>query len=231
MKASTVFHLVAAAYYLTVMYYEHMQTRKIPGYNTYGGRYKFLTQINMVLQTVFFVLSLVADLASKPSRGRGKSKPHELGRIERIRDYLYASLAFPVATFISVMFWSLYFIDRELIYPKFLDEVVPPFTNLVQHLFISFWIVVDGVLTCHRYPYTKDALAGVSLFGLCYMAWVFWVANHAKFWIYPVLAVLSTVQRVLFFVLCFGMIFLFFFLGRWLHNLRWTSRCNEKKTH
>ena len=226
MKRSTVFHLLAACYYPLVLAYDLNFNTRVLAYRSYGGRFKFLTFINMLLQTSYFCLALVTDVFSKSEKSSSKAA-NERGALERFRDFMFASLVFPLATFITAIFWTLYFIDRELIYPKELDDLVPPQSNLIQHLYISFWIVLECLLVQHHYPSTWKALGAMTLFGACYTSSVFWVAHVGGFWVYRVLAVLSTPLRILFFTFNFGMTFVFYFVGRWLTNYRFAKK--EKK--
>lgn len=45
--------------------------------------------------------------------------------IRKFKDRLLATLAFPCSVNVAVTFWLLYGIDRELVFPKVLDEIFP----------------------------------------------------------------------------------------------------------
>ncbi|XP_043382671.1 androgen-dependent TFPI-regulating protein-like isoform X2 [Chelonia mydas] len=94
--------------------------------NTYGGRWKYLTFINQVLQTLLFGICVILDFACVfiPAK-----KNHVSSRLLPPRDFLFSVLVFPVGLFVAVTFWTLYAYDRELVYPKELDETTPSWLN------------------------------------------------------------------------------------------------------
>ncbi|MEE6514163.1 hypothetical protein FKM82_022166 [Ascaphus truei] len=95
------------------------------GAHTYGGRWKYLTFINQVLQTVFFAVCLLADLAQLFHSSK-KGLSHFL---LLLRDFTFCVLAFPIGVFVVTSFWSIYAYDRELIYPAVLDSLIPQWLN------------------------------------------------------------------------------------------------------
>ncbi|CAM4626033.1 unnamed protein product [Lepidochelys olivacea] len=94
--------------------------------NTYGGRWKYLTFINQILQTLLFGICVILDFACVfiPAK-----KNHVSSRLLPPRDFLFSVLVFPVGLFVAVTFWTLYAYDRELVYPKELDETTPSWLN------------------------------------------------------------------------------------------------------
>jgi FAR-17a/AIG1-like protein len=46
-------------------------------------------------------------------------------KIRKLKDYFFATFAFPVAFNVGITFWSLFAIDRELVFPKALDAYFP----------------------------------------------------------------------------------------------------------
>ncbi|XP_072906531.1 androgen-induced gene 1 protein isoform X2 [Hemitrygon akajei] len=102
----------------------------IPAHQTYGGSWKFLTFINLVIQTVFFGISVLTDLSSLLTQGSDdQEQQRQLRKLISLRDWLMAVLAFPVGVLVVTMFWALYLYDRELVYPKILDNFIPQWIN------------------------------------------------------------------------------------------------------
>ncbi|XP_032638511.1 androgen-induced gene 1 protein-like isoform X5 [Chelonoidis abingdonii] len=101
--------------------------------NTYGGRWKYLTFINQILQTLLFGICVIIDFAHMFIPATKKSVS---SRLLPPRDFIFSVLVFPVGLFVAVTFWTLYAYDRELVYPKELDEINPPWLNhtMPQHL-------------------------------------------------------------------------------------------------
>lgn len=77
--------------------------------------------IFQILQAVYYTISLVNDLIGTNEVLPGKQLPV----IRRIKDYMFAALALPVALNVGSTFWSLMAVDRELVFPKALDPYFP----------------------------------------------------------------------------------------------------------
>jgi hypothetical protein len=57
--------------------------------------------------------------------GTNDVAPKKMPLIRKIKDYVLATLAFPVAMNVGTTFWGLWAIDRELVFPKALDAFFP----------------------------------------------------------------------------------------------------------
>lgn len=57
--------------------------------------------------------------------GTNEVNPKRTPVIRKIKDYLLAALAFPVALNVGITFWGLMAIDRELVFPKAFDAFFP----------------------------------------------------------------------------------------------------------
>ncbi|XP_037700306.1 androgen-induced gene 1 protein isoform X2 [Choloepus didactylus] len=103
---------------------------EMPSHQTYGGSWKFLTFIDLVIQAVFFGICVLTDLSSLLTRGSGsREQERQLKKLIALRDWVLAVLAFPVGIFVVVVFWIIYAYDREMIYPKLLDNFIPGWLN------------------------------------------------------------------------------------------------------
>ncbi|XP_049656247.1 androgen-induced gene 1 protein isoform X2 [Accipiter gentilis] len=102
----------------------------MPAHQTYGGSWKFLTFIDLVIQAVFFGICVLTDLSSLLTKGNdSQEQERQLKKLISLRDWVMAVLAFPVGVFVVTMFWSIYIYDRELVYPKLLDNFIPAWLN------------------------------------------------------------------------------------------------------
>ena len=120
--AAAVMHLVAIASFAWAMDYQ-MNRIELPekyagGRKKFGGVFKYLTFLNMLLQFIFFCVAFLANFYAKA---------------RRFRDILFASAAFPIGMFVGIVFWTLFFINRELIFPKILDDYFPAILNHCMH--------------------------------------------------------------------------------------------------
>ncbi|XP_071661641.1 androgen-dependent TFPI-regulating protein isoform X3 [Patagioenas fasciata] len=121
----TVYHCLVFVWYFFVVYaIAHVRTEERPSeVFLYGGQWKYLTVLNLVLQAVFYGVSFLADVLRLIKKLRCAKC------VISSRDLLFSVLAFPVSTFVSISFWILYTYNRELVYPKSLDGVIPLWLN------------------------------------------------------------------------------------------------------
>ncbi|KAM8832289.1 androgen-induced gene 1 protein isoform 4-T4 [Spinachia spinachia] len=122
----------------------HYKALDMPARHTYGGSWKFLTFIDLVIQAVFFGLCVLIDVSCLLTKG-GDSREQErqLRKLIGLRDWMMAVLAFPIGAFVVFTFWSLYLLDRELVYPRLLDNFIPQWLNhgmmfLLVEMFVPF---------------------------------------------------------------------------------------------
>jgi hypothetical protein len=74
----------------------------------------------MIFLVVYNWIALTNDFI-----GTNEVIPVKSRKIRKIRDYFFTAFLFPLSMFVGFTFWAIYFVDRELIYPKRLDEHVP----------------------------------------------------------------------------------------------------------
>ncbi|KAG8444296.1 hypothetical protein GDO86_009471, partial [Hymenochirus boettgeri] len=73
--------------------------------------------------------------------------------------------------FVVSMFWALYLYDRELVYPKLLDNFIPPWLNHGMHTTVLPFIIIEMRTTHHQYPSRICGLATVCTFSIGYILW------------------------------------------------------------
>ena len=91
------------------------------------GPLKYMTFWNVVLQTTYLLFSFVAQNVLVQDS------------LTSTVDLWFFSLTFPIALFVGAVFWGLYAINRELIFPKTHDQYVPRWSTHVK------------VSACHRH--------------------------------------------------------------------------------
>ena len=77
--------------------------------------------------------------------------------LQKVRDYLFATLAFPIGQFVGIVFWTLYNIDREIIFPVVLDKIYPNYINHMLHT------TVMPVQACGPWPASISKQTAVTL--------------------------------------------------------------------
>ncbi|XP_066461560.1 androgen-induced gene 1 protein isoform X3 [Eleutherodactylus coqui] len=81
--------------YLSVLC--HYKAIEMPAHQTYGGSWKFLTFIDLVIQAVFFGICVLSDLSCLLTKGSdNREQERQLIKLISLRDWMMAVLAFPV---------------------------------------------------------------------------------------------------------------------------------------
>jgi len=183
----------------------------------FGGHAKYLTFLNMCLQCLYFGVCLLADLAGRRSS------------INRLKDIMFASAAFPIGIFVAVIFWGLYAVDRELIFPAKLDGHFPAWLNHFMHTTVLPLQLAEIYLSRHEYP--SRGLGGLINTGLtlAYLFWLNYIFQVAGFWVYPVFKVLSDQTRPVFMAACCAMGGFFYIIGEKLDSSIWKKQKQTKQ--
>lgn len=218
MTIAKLFHIVAVAHFYYGIYaWDQLwpHESKFRKYD-YGGKFVYLTFLNFITQAAYFTLALLNDFV-----GSNKATLGDRPLIRRIRDYIFGSIAFPLAFDVGGMFWLLYAIDRELVYPKGLDAFFPWWLNQVIHTNIMAFIVMEMLLLHHKYWCRKGNLAGIGVYMLAYLTWIHVIYYKANVWVYPVLAILNWPQRILFYIFTCSVPIVFYYMGEFLNKSVW----------
>ncbi|KAH8377370.1 hypothetical protein KR093_005099 [Drosophila rubida] len=216
-------HLLAAAqfsygiyYYLYKLYWpqdlheeEELKTR-------WGGKFKYLTFLDVVLQAIYHTVALLNDLF-----GDNSVTVASKSLLRQLRDYLFATFAFPIAHNVAISFWVIYLWDRELIFPAELDAIFPSWLNHVVHTNVALLAIMDLFTCFRRYPSRLAGVAGNTTFMILYVIWVHIVKYFSGVWVYPLLEVLSMPLRYVMFGGMVGLSLLCYFLGEFINNIVW----------
>ncbi|XP_055917071.1 androgen-induced gene 1 protein-like isoform X1 [Eupeodes corollae] len=216
-------HLIGAVQFIYAIYYDHVYVHHPHPDNdknnySFGGKFRFLTFLDAIIQAVYFVICLGNDFI-----GTNEVAPKKMPAIRKIKDYILAALAFPIALNVGISFWTLYAIDRELVFPKVLDAIFPGWLNHILHTNIVVFIVLEMFTSFRTYPKRINGLTGLIAFMLSYLIWVHVIKHFSGVWVYPVLEVLELPQRIVFFgaILVFT-VFLYLF-GETINKIVWAK--------
>ncbi|XP_048354151.1 androgen-induced gene 1 protein-like isoform X1 [Sphaerodactylus townsendi] len=221
-RTATFLHVLCClwAIFAIVGYLGLPQSARREKETTYGGHWKHLTFLNQVLQAMLFVLCVVIDFVHLCS------PYHETlsALLVPVRDFIFSVFVFPVGLFVAVVFWGLYAYDRELVYPRELDEVNPIWLNHSMHTTILPLLFIELVICPHKYVHNANGILGLSVFTVTYLCWISWVHYMSGIWAYPVLEVLSMPGKLVFFSIAYGIVITFYFLGFLLTKRLWARR-------
>lgn len=159
--------------------------------------------------------------------GTNETNPSKRPLIRRVRDYWFATFAFPLSIDVSGMFWLLYSIDREMVLPKTMDSYFPGWYNHIMHTNIAIFVALEMIFSYHKYPCYKGMMAGLLTFILSYTAWVHVVKYVSGRWVYGVLDEFDDLGRIGFFAFQNVLPIMIYFGGKFINNLIWKSRLSE----
>lgn len=183
-----------------------------------------------MMQTFYFVLALINDFTGTNDVIRRS----EANYVRKLRDFFFAVYSFPTAVEVTTFFWMLYSIDRELVFPKALDEHLPVWFNHMIHSNVTIFMVIEMMLTHHNYPSTKKMFKYLGTFIGSYITWTVIIKYKTNHWVYPILEELELPYRIAFFAFVAAVGFGMYFLGRGLNNYVWSDRLKsaekERKT-
>jgi FAR-17a/AIG1-like protein len=246
-----IFHLLVAAHYVFAIVYDWVYVLpdeiKLRKYS-FGGKFVYLTVLNVVsyyffkkikhfkkflfqqfLQTFYFSLAFVNDLI-----GTNEISIKDSPLIRKIKDFMFATLAFPLALDVAILFWSMYAFDRKSVFPDEVDNFFPSWLNHILHTNVAIFIIIEMIILHRQYPQRKESLIGLSVFMFSYLIWMFVTRYFAGKWAYPIIDFLDLPSKIVFFsfTMCFP--FVMFFLGKFLNGKIWNSsriERNESKIH
>ncbi|XP_048655755.1 androgen-dependent TFPI-regulating protein isoform X3 [Marmota marmota marmota] len=161
-----IYHFLVLNWYIFLNYYIPRHGNEQKEYKIFqdGAQWKYLTLLNLFLQAFFFGVACLDDVL-KRIKGR-----RNIRFITAFRDLLFTTLAFPVSTFVFLVFWTIFLYDRELVYPKILDEIFPIWMNHAMHTFILPFSLLEVILRPHHYPSKKTGITLLAAGTVAYTA-------------------------------------------------------------
>ncbi|KAI3363026.1 hypothetical protein L3Q82_011684 [Scortum barcoo] len=212
-----VYHIAAFSWYaFIVKSLAAKDGEELPaGIFVYGGPWKYLTFLNLLLQMSFFGLAAVSDLQPGEKSERA---------LNRCKDLLFSVFAFPVGMFVVILFWTIFAYNRELVYPATIDAFFPPWINHAMHTFVFPVLLGEVLVQPHIYPQTKHALAALGAVGLSYLFWIIWVYLSVGIWVYPLLGHFSSAGLVGFFFFNMTVVTSLYVLGDKLNSHVWNKK-------
>ncbi|XP_040821464.1 androgen-induced gene 1 protein isoform X5 [Ochotona curzoniae] len=126
--------------------------------------------------------------------------------------------------FVVAVFWIIYAYDREMIYPKLLDNFIPGWLNHGMHTTVLPFILIEMRTSHHQYPSRRSGLAAICTFSVGYILWVCWVHHVTGMWVYPFLEHIGQGARIIFFGFTTILMNFLYLLGEVLNNYIWDTQ-------
>ncbi|XP_068621915.1 androgen-dependent TFPI-regulating protein-like isoform X1 [Battus philenor] len=209
----TVFHIFSLLHHFYVsLFAAHLELETNPNVeirSLYTYRVAYLTGWNFAFQTIFLMLSLAHDVLE----WMDKHESHFASRLRYWRDVIFSGLVVPFTLFVSLMFWCVYAVDRELVFPEVYDAVVPWWFNHCVHTNISIVILIETLLQARRRPRDfKKEIIFVTAVDLAYAVVYYAIYFFTHRWLYKVFGVMTWWQVCLYQLLIWGSSYTFYFL-------------------
>ncbi|XP_053621664.1 androgen-dependent TFPI-regulating protein-like isoform X2 [Plodia interpunctella] len=179
----------------------------------------YLTNWNYSFQTLFLSLALAHDVLEWINKHESR-----LGnRIRYWRDVIFTALVVPFTCFVTGMFWSVYSIDRELVFPKVYDAIIPWWFNHCVHTNIAVVIAAETLLQPRRQPVNKKLEVTLStVVSVLYAVVYYSIYFFAHRWLYGVFGIMTWWQVCLFQLFIWTSVFFFYWiqfpLNRMVHG-------------
>ncbi len=156
-SASFALHLAGICSFLASFAYLY-NFPQVPTGST-GGDFQFLTILGLALSLATFAVGYVADLA--------------LSRVLFDAKNALVVCVAPLEVLVSILYWGLRAIDKDLVYPPDLDMVLPLLPDVGFHLAPAVFLAADLLLVSP--PWTIRAAGALQLslvLAFAYWAWV-----------------------------------------------------------
>ncbi|XP_049802871.1 androgen-dependent TFPI-regulating protein-like isoform X4 [Schistocerca nitens] len=182
----------------------------------------FIFHLGIVLHHVFVLYYFAAKL------GKGKV-PVDLEWTHGLEKYWSRFLT--IWNFIvTLVFWTIYSIDRELILPKALDAFLPLWLNHALHTNITVAAFTELLITFHWYPASRrTTVYGIAAITVAYGVCFFSTYYYDGTWLYPIYGVLNWTQRICFSAVIFIACILMSLFGEYLNSQIWGLEIQKMK--
>ncbi|KAF0305462.1 Aig1 [Amphibalanus amphitrite] len=122
---------------------------------------------------------------------------------------------------VCILFWGMYAISRELVFPEVMDLFYPSALNHGVHTAPVLLALLELVLVPHHFSSHHVSLALLVLFLGAYLAWTMYLALVAELWVYGVMKVLSWPLRIAFMAANLAFAIGLYLLGKKLDHIVW----------
>ncbi|PRP84018.1 hypothetical protein PROFUN_08615 [Planoprotostelium fungivorum] len=194
------FHALAFAinYYFST-YYLKQYNVKLPFDAQYGGSWRFLTMINLDAQTYYHLFALLVQvyiISTIWENSMVKLKPNQKKKkvpyteeLLWIVDRWYIAVV-TLSSIVGVLFWSIFLIDRELIFPAEFADIFPATLNMWYHGGVAIVAWAELGLVPHRASTKWDTIV-ISTVAVLYIGFTYHAYTVIGSWQYPFLNDLS----------------------------------------
>ncbi|KAL1464337.1 hypothetical protein WDU94_003993 [Cyamophila willieti] len=184
---------------------------------------RFLTNWNFFAQTSFFFVTVLLDLIRFTN-----AFPKALELLQKVTSSVLFSIIIPLSCFVSIFFWSVFLYNRELVFPKVLDNVMAPWLNHAIHSMIVVNLLIEINLVRHNLPKTSHSLLLLTVFMGVYLYILLNTFFTEGIWIYPIFDRLNWPLRIITFTLSITIEILLLLGARALNTVIWGAQADKR---
>ncbi|KAG5897774.1 hypothetical protein JTB14_019992 [Gonioctena quinquepunctata] len=177
----------------------------------------FFTSWNFLIQVFYFYTALCYDIFYILSIWEDLQK-----RVLRYKGYIFISCLFPFAVFVSTMFWGVFIIDRELVFPTVVDEYIPMWMNHCLHTNILIFAFIELFISNQLLPTVKSAFIGLNMVVIPYHILIVVGYFILGRWIYGLFQIFTWPERIAFVLLYYLFVVWMMRIGMAIQKYKYT---------
>ncbi|XP_072375764.1 androgen-dependent TFPI-regulating protein-like [Diabrotica undecimpunctata] len=181
---AVVHHLYVAWYSCTQLDFKDVTEPKILIIANYAPAY--FTTWNFTMQLCYFTLSAWCDLQDAL-----RTKHERLSDILKIKSYIYTIFVFSSGILVTSLFWGLYHIDNEYIYPQVCQNFFPSILNHSFHTVIFVFVVIEAIYVDHPWYDLKLSVVVYTIYFIAYHLVYLGASAMLGYFLYPVFNLMS----------------------------------------
>ncbi|CAG2107456.1 unnamed protein product [Medioppia subpectinata] len=168
-----------------------------PGEYTLGWKFKYLTFWNLLINAFVFALCLTSDCLKSNYLPQNPLEDNWSKSLFQMRDTLFHALAFPLGTFVFLMFFLLLTIRKGLVADEITHKRNPWFLGHLTHTIVLPLLLSEALITYHKKWSTlvMDITILLSVV-LWYTLWMLYLGAVHDLWPYRVLRVMGWPLRL-----------------------------------
>ncbi|XP_032525353.2 androgen-dependent TFPI-regulating protein-like isoform X2 [Danaus plexippus] len=146
---------------------------------------RYFTCWTFFLQIVHAFAGILCDVLVVVN---SKNKTYRLPRLLKgFKNTLFSAVLWPSTLVVVTFFWSLYFYDRSLIYPSFVDQVLTSLSNHVMHTAILPIVILEVACRPRAVPRShRKNIIHLAFHFILYLLVLAYTYVEKGIWIYPI---------------------------------------------
>ncbi|CAL8133109.1 unnamed protein product [Orchesella dallaii] len=209
-------HVLGIACFGVAIFYNTFLIRLSEEEKVFPWRWLYLTIWDIVIQFIYHTVGLLNDIFGSNNIISGSL---ERPFLQRFRDYLFISLAFPIGTFVTATFWGLVALDPSLVFDVE-KEQVSEWINHIEHTGPGVILLLELLIVPKLPPRHLIGICTNVTFCVSYLIWINWIHSLNGTWAYPMLRKWDSAERFAFLGASCLIIIVFYGVGVLLTGLR-----------